>query len=54
MAVDRRSILALIAGAATTPAFAQAPAMSKLTAFAFSFPALDGGTIGLAEHAGKP
>jgi glutathione peroxidase len=54
MLIDRRSILALLAGASATPALAQAPAMSKLTAFAFSFPALDGGTVRLADHAGKP
>jgi len=54
MAIDRRSTLAFLAGAIATPAFAQAPAMSKVTAFAFSFPALDGGTIRLADHAGKP
>ena len=54
MAIDRRSTLALLAGAIATPAFAQAPAMSKVTAFAFSFSALDGGTIRLADHAGKP
>jgi glutathione peroxidase len=28
--------------------------MSKITAFAFSFPALDGSTIRLADYAGKP
>ena len=33
---------------------AQAPAMSRPTAFAFSFAGLDGGSIRLAEHAGKP
>ena len=54
MLIDRRSILTLMAGAAASPALAQAPAMSKLTAFAFSFPALDGGAIRLSDHAGKP
>jgi len=28
--------------------------MSRITAFAFSFPALDGGDIKLADYAGKP
>ena len=54
MPINRRSILVLLASASATPALAQAPAMSKLTAFAFSFPALDGGTVRLADHAGKP
>ncbi len=54
MVTDRRSVLGFLAGLAASPALAQAPAMSKLTAFAFSFPALDGGTIRLADHAGKP
>jgi len=54
MTTDRRSILGLLAGLAASPALAQAPAMSKLTAFAFSFPALDGGSIRLADYAGKP
>jgi glutathione peroxidase len=54
MIIDRRSILTLLAGLAASPALAQAPAMSKLTAFAFSFPALDGGTVRLADYAGKP
>src|SRR6516225_11394117 len=54
MLIDRRSILALLAGAGATPALAQAPAMSKVTAFVFSFAALDGGSIRLADHAGKP
>jgi len=30
------------------------PAMSRITAFAFSFSGLDGGDIKLADHAGKP
>jgi glutathione peroxidase len=54
MLIDRRSILALLAGAGATPALAQAPAMTKVTAFVFSFPALDGSNIRLADHAGKP
>jgi len=58
MRLDRRCVLALIAGGMATPAFAQgtkteAP-MSRLTAYAFSFARLDGGEIRLADFAGKP
>src|SRR5688572_24830508 len=56
--IDRRTILtaalAAIAGpAATRGALAQAP-VSRITAYAFSFPALAGGDIRLADHAGRP
>ena len=55
---DRRQFLALCAGAWTTPALAQqmttSPAMSRPTAYAFSFKRLEGGDLRLAEHAGKP
>jgi len=54
MQIDRRNLLAILAAGLATPVRAQAPTMSKITAFAFSFPALDGGTIRLADHAGKP
>lgn len=63
MQVSRRDLLALLGSAtgvtlaspAFAPfAFAQAPAMSRPTAFAFSFLGLDGGSLRLAEHAGKP
>ena len=47
-------VLALLAGSFATPALAQAPAMTRITAYAFSFPALEGGEIRLADHAGKP
>jgi len=58
MMLDRRNLLTLL-GSATgltlaSPVFAQAPAMSRPTAFAFSFASLDGGNLRLAEHAGKP
>jgi glutathione peroxidase len=58
MRLDRRCVLALIAGGMATPAFAQgakreAP-MSRLTAYAFSFARLDGSEIRLADFAGKP
>ena len=56
--IDRRIIitaaLAAIAGAASTrTALAQA-AMSRITAYAFPFPALAGGDIRLADYAGRP
>jgi glutathione peroxidase len=54
MITDRRCVLALLAGSFTTPALAQAPAMSRITAYAFSFAGLEGGEIKLADHAGKP
>ena len=54
----RRSLLIRM-GAATAAAFAASPAaaqipMSRPTAYAFSFPGLDGNAIRLAEYAGKP
>jgi glutathione peroxidase len=56
--IDRRKILtaalAAIAGPASTGnALAQA-AVSRITAYAFSFPALAGGDIRLADFAGRP
>src|SRR5437016_9523329 len=60
MLTDRRRILTLLAGSFATPAlfvppaFAQAPAMTRVTAYAFSFAGLEGGDIRLADHAGKP
>ena len=56
--IDRRSVmtaaLAAIAGAAGSGrALAQA-GMSRITAYAFSFPGLTGGDIRLAEFAGRP
>ena len=63
MTLDRRQLVILLGaacgGTLTSSAFApsaraQAPAMSRPTAFAFSFASLDGGNLRLAEHAGKP
>lgn len=59
MTYDRRHVLALLAGALALPvrnqqAFAQSPAMSRTTAYAFSFKGLDGSDIRLAAHAGRP
>jgi glutathione peroxidase len=56
--IDRRMIITAALGAIAAPALtrtasAQA-AMSRITAFAFSFPALDGGEIRLADYAGHP
>ena len=54
MFTDRRRVLALLAGAFATPAFAQTAPMTRITAYAFSFPGLEGADIKLAEHVGKP
>jgi glutathione peroxidase len=54
MFIDRRRALGLLACALASPAGAQTPGMSRVTAYAFSFAALDGGDIALGAHAGKP
>jgi glutathione peroxidase len=59
MITDRRRLLALLAGGLASPAAAQSlspngAAMSPVTAYAFTFAGLDGGTIRLADFAGKP
>ena len=60
MLTDRRRILAVLAGSFAAPpffvppAFAQAPAMTRVSAYAFSFAGLEGPDIRLADHAGKP
>ena len=54
MVIDRRRALALLAAGLTTPALAQSPGMSRATAYAYSFPGLNGGAIRLIDHAGKP
>ncbi len=56
--IDRRAIIAAALAAIASPtstrtARAQA-AMSRITAYAFSFPALAGGDIRLADYAGRP
>jgi glutathione peroxidase len=56
--IDRRTLLtaALVAigsPASTRAVMAQA-AMSRITAYAFSFPGLGGGDIQLADYAGRP
>jgi glutathione peroxidase len=54
---DRREVLALVASFCAAPALAQqksSPAMSRPTAYAYSFKRLEGGELRLADHAGKP
>jgi glutathione peroxidase len=55
--ISRRKImtaaLAMVAGPVAGAARAQ-QTMSRLTAYAFSFPALAGGDIRLSDHAGRP
>ena len=56
--IKRRAIItaalaAIASPASTRTALAQA-AMSRITAYAFSFPALAGGDIRLADYAGRP
>jgi glutathione peroxidase len=52
--IDRRQVLTLLAGFAATPALAQSPGVSRMTAYAFHFAGLSGTDIRLADHAGKP
>jgi glutathione peroxidase len=56
--IDRRAIITAALAAVASPAskrtaLAQA-AMSRITAYAFSFPGLAGGDIKLADYAGRP
>ncbi len=51
---DRRQVLALLSSTIASPALAQTPAMSRPTAYAFSFSGLDGKAIRLTEYSGKP
>lgn len=56
--IDRRTMITVALAAITTPistrtVLAQA-AMSRITAYVFSFPALAGGDIRLAEYTGRP
>jgi glutathione peroxidase len=54
MMIDRRDALIVFGSFLASPAFAQAPAMSRSTAYAFSFAGLDGEMLSLAGRAGKP
>jgi glutathione peroxidase len=56
--IDRRHILSLaaaaLAGAATRASRGAETSMSRVTAYAFTFPGLDGGEILLSSHSGQP
>jgi glutathione peroxidase len=57
--VNRRTICRLVGGLAAAPlllrsARAQSPAVSRTTAYVFSFKTLDGADLRLIQHAGKP
>jgi glutathione peroxidase len=56
--ISRRIFIASAAAVLAEPLRSRSlqaePAMSRITAYAFSFPALQGGDIRLAEHAGRP
>jgi glutathione peroxidase len=56
--MDRRTFLATASAVIASPFVARHAsadaAMSKITAYAFSFPALDKGEIKLADYAGQP
>jgi glutathione peroxidase len=56
--ISRRTIITAALAAAASPAAIRSAAgqaaMSRITAYAFSFPALAGGDIRLAEYAGHP
>jgi glutathione peroxidase len=58
MMIDRRLVLTAALAAIATPASTRAvlaeAAMSRITAYAFSFPALGGGDIKLADYTGQP
>jgi glutathione peroxidase len=54
--IDRRMMITAALATLASPsrnALAQV-AMSRITAYAFSFPALTGGDIRLADYAGRP
>jgi len=56
MITDRRHFFTALAAflAAPAAALAQTPAMTRITAYAFSFAGLEGGDIRLSEFTGKP
>lgn len=59
MILNRRHACRVIAGAAAAPvwgmaAVAQSPAVSRTTAYVFSFKTLDGADLRLVQHAGHP
>src|SRR6195952_1665604 len=53
--IDRRTLITTALAAIAAPRIALAQAsMSRITAYGFSFPALDGGELRLADFAGRP
>ena len=54
MIADRRQFFALLGSALASPLLAQAPEISRPTAYAFTFKGLESGDIRLADYAGKP
>src|SRR6201996_2964046 len=56
--IDRRALvtaaLAVLAGPVSTRSVLAQAAVSRITAYAFSFPALAGGDIRLSDYAGRP
>lgn len=54
--IDRRSLIALTLGFCTAPArlAVAEPAISRITAYSFSFAALDGSAIRLSDFGGRP
>ena len=54
MTTDRRSLLTLLAALAASGTAHAQPAMSRITAYAFTFAGLKGEDIRLADYAGKP
>src|SRR5713226_8332427 len=56
--IDRRTMITAALAAIASPLSARTAlaqgAMSRITAYAFSFPALAGGDIRLADYAGRP
>ncbi len=56
--IDRRTMLFLLGGTLVQPAYGQTRAntgaMTRITAYAFSFPGSDGRDIRLSEYAGRP
>jgi glutathione peroxidase len=53
--IDRRTLITTALAAIAAPRIALAQSsMSRITAYGFSFPALDGGELRLADFAGRP
>ncbi len=54
MTTDRRSFLTLLAALAASGTAHAQPAMTRVTAYAFTFAGLNGEDIRLSDYAGKP